>query len=230
MTRNLITREKTIIIEHFDDGTARIVAGNPRYPIPTNTDTTRKVGTRGTCKIWLSQFENQGEDRGAYSARYCSDKSHGPRGCDGMCHEPNCSKPADFFEHWRGDDARECCIPLCRRHSRDNYSLNRRAVIWVLNDGVVEYLFFLTELDPLPNGLPRCDSAYYRRDKGKSAEARCTLPATKCVKVTENGRSGQGTYEAKLCTRCAAAQSKDGLQIEILGDFEIPPAEPPEER
>jgi hypothetical protein len=218
MSRNLITRKKTIIINHLDNRALDVQLADAHRPIPASADPTRKVLRRETCEIRLSQFANEGEDRASYSARLCTDKAHGPGGCDGICHEPKCSKPADFFEHWRAEDGRECCVPLCKSHIRNMNSLQRRAVLWALNDGVVDYLCFMTDLDPLPNGLPRCGSGYYQGD----AEVRCTFPATKRVRVTEKSGKGEEISEAKLCTRCATAQVRDGLQIEILGDLDIP--------
>jgi hypothetical protein len=224
---NLGKNKRTIIVEDIENGGVRItVAGTP-YLTGTSSDRTHNMSTRDINQAFLSDFApDQGEDRAAYSARHCTDTGnlHGPSGCDGMCHDFNCSRPADFFEHWKSGDAQERCIPFCKWHSEHMYYRFGRAVLWALAYGVVEELPFWTEQDPLPGGLPRCDSHYRAVDSdGDSGWARCTSPATKRARVTENSGKGLEIYEAKVCTHCAARRLTDSTKIEILGDLEVPP-------
>jgi hypothetical protein len=80
------------------------------------------------------------------------------------------------------------------------------------------------QLDPLPDGEPRCDCSYRGIDEwGDLRPARCVSPATKRLKVTQDKGDEVRTYEAKACTRCTESQHWDRLKIEILGDLEIPP-------
>jgi hypothetical protein len=226
------SNKRTIVVEDIENGAVRITVAGPPYLITTGADSTRNMSTRDIAEVWLSDFAHKGEDRAAYSAKHCTDTGvlHGPEGCDGTCHELNCSKPADFLEHWKTDDGQERCLPFCKWHSHDMNHCVGRAVLWALDYGVVDDLRFWKEQDPLPGGRPRCDHCYYAIDpSGDSERARCAVPATKRVKVSENSGGEPSTYEAKLCTRCAAAPVTGGQKIEILGDLEIPPAEHCEE-
>jgi hypothetical protein len=203
--------KRTIIVEDIDNG-VRVTVVGPPYPVATVGNSTRNLATADIRGVWLSDFAPEtGEDRAAYSAKHCTDTGslHGSSTeCDGMCHDLNCSEPADFFQHWKSVDGDERCIPLCKHHGRGMTHYVGRAVLWALHYGVVEDLRFWTQQDPLPGGLSRCDYGYYAADSdGDSARARCTNEATTKVRVTEMGLPGE-VYEAKLCDTCVERESK----------------------
>jgi hypothetical protein len=203
--------KRTITVEDVDNGAVRITVAGPPYMVATGAESTRNISTRDIAEVWLSNFApDKREDRATYSAEHCTDTGslhNRSTECDGLCHDLNCSEPADFFQHWKSSDGQERCIPLCKWHSRDMTHYVGRAVLWALNYGVVEDLRFWTQEDPLPIGLPRCDSHYYAIDSwGDSERARCTNEATTKVRVTEMGPPSE-VYEAKLCDACADRES-----------------------
>jgi hypothetical protein len=204
--------KRSITIEGLDSGAVRITVEGSPCLVSIGADSTRNLSTHDIGEVWLSKFApDKGEDRAAYSAKYCTDTgSLHTRSveCDGLCHDLNCLEPADFLQHWSGVDGKEPCIPLCKWHAHDlNYYVGR-AVLWALHYGVVEDLRFWKQQDPLPSGLPRCDCGYYAIDSdGGSERARCTNEATTKVRVTEL-RPGGEVYEGKLCDACAARESK----------------------
>jgi hypothetical protein len=220
--------KRTIVVENVEHGTVRIAVVGSAYLVSTGSESTRDLATHDIGEVWLSNFvPDADEDRAAYSAKHCTDTGSlhiNSTGCDGLCHDLNCFEPADFFQHWRGVDGKDRCIPLCKWHSHDLNFFVGRAVLWALQYGVVADLRFWTQEDPLPGGLPRCDYGYYAPDSdGDSVRARCTFPATKRVKITEHKGQKVLTYEAKLCTRCAAKLQADAQTIEIMGDIAISP-------
>jgi len=204
--------KRTITVEDIENGAIRIIVAGTPYMVSTGADSTHNLSTHDIAEVWLSDFApDKFEDRVTYSAEHCTDTGslHGPStGCDGSCHDLNCSEPADFFQHWKGTDGKERCIPRCKRHSRSMAHYVGRAVLWALNYGVVEDLRFWTQEDPLPVGLPRCDCRYYAVDSwGDSERARCTNEATTKVRVTELWPEGK-VYDVKLCSACADHESK----------------------
>jgi len=200
--------ERTIIVKDTETG-VRITVAGPPYLVTTGADSTRNLSTDDIAEAWLSNFApGPGEDRAAYSTKHCTDTGslHGSTECNGLCHDPNCAEPADFFQHWKGANGEERCIPFCKWHGRDMAHYVGRAVLWALDYGVVEDLRFWTLEDPLPGGLPRCDFNYYAIDPwGDSERARCTNEATTKARITEPGGE---VYEAKLCASCAERESK----------------------
>jgi hypothetical protein len=214
--------KRTIIVEDIDNG-VRVTVVDPPYLVATVGESTRNLATADIGGVWLSDFApDTGEDRAAYSAKHCTDTGslHGSSTeCDGLCHDLNCSEPADFFQHWKSVDGKEQCIPLCKRHGRGMTHYVGRAVLWALHYGVVEDLRFWTQQDALPGGLPRCDYGYYAADSdGDSARARCTNEATTKVRVTETGPPSE-VYEAKLCDACAERESKRPDAVENAPGF-----------
>lgn len=204
--------KRTITVEDVENGAVRITVAGPPCMVSTGAERTSNLSTHDISEVWLSDFApDKGEDRAAYSTKHCTDTGslHSrSTECDGLCHDLNCFEPADFFQHWKGSDGKERCIPLCKRHGRDMTHYVGRAVLWALNYGVVEDLRFWTEQDPLPTGLPRCDCRYHAVDSwGDSERARCTKEATTKVRVTELWPEGK-VYEAKLCDACAERESK----------------------
>jgi hypothetical protein len=202
--------KRNIIVEDISTG-VRVTVEGPPYLVSTVGDSTRNLATDDIGGVWLSDFApDPGEDRAAYSAKHCTDAGSlhdSSTECGGLCHDLNCSEPADFFQHWKSADGKEQCIPLCKRHGHGMTHYVGRAVLWALYYGVVEDLRFWTQQDPLPGGLPRCDYGYYAADSdGDSTRARCTNEATTKVRVTEMGPPG-GMYEAKLCDACADRES-----------------------
>lgn len=201
--------KQTIIIEDIKDG-VRITVNGPAYMVSTG-DSSRNLSTHDVGEVRLSDFAPEaGEDRAAYSAKHCTDTGslHGSSTkCDGMCHDLDCLEPADFFHHWKGEDGKERCIPLCKFHGREMSYYVGRAVLWALRYGVVEDLRFWTQQDTLPGGLPRCEYGYYATDSdGDSERARCTNAATAKVRVTETEPAGE-VYEANVCDACAERES-----------------------
>jgi hypothetical protein len=83
---------------------------------------------------------------------------------------------------------------------------------------------FATAIDNLPDGSRRGDYRYHSVDRcGDAEKARCPHEATFRVRVTERrGRSGDHTYEARICNRCAAYSQlpPDELDMEIWGGKE----------
>lgn len=75
---------------------------------------------------------------------------------------------------------------------------------------------------PLPGGFPRCGHRYCAIDDWGLAWGRCTSPASKRVKVIESNGTDPSSYEAKLCTSCAAAAATGPENIEIVGELEAP--------
>jgi hypothetical protein len=214
--------KRTIIVEDIDNG-VRVTVVGPPYLVPTVGNSSRNLATADIGRVWLSDFAPEtGEDRAAYSAKHCTDTGSLHSRfieCDGLCHDLNCSEPADFFQHWKSVDGKEQCIPLCKHHSRDMAHYVGRAVLWALHYGVVEDLRFWTQQDPLPGGLLRCDYGYHAADSdGDSARARCTNEATTKVRVTETGPPSE-VYEAKLCDACAERESKRPDAVENAPGF-----------
>jgi hypothetical protein len=204
--------KQTITVEEIENGAVRITVAGPPYMVTTGAERTSNLSTHDISEVWLSDFApDKGEDRATYSAEYCTDTGslHSrSTECDGLCHDLNCSEPADFFQHWKSSNGEERCIPLCKWHSRDLTHYVGRAVLWALNYGVVEDLRFWTQEDPLPVGPPRCDFHYYAVDSwGDSERARCTEEATTKVRVTELWPEGK-VYDAKLCDACAECELK----------------------
>jgi hypothetical protein len=103
-------------------------------------------------------------------------------------------------------------MPYCKWHSHSVPFYIGRAVLWALDFGTVEDLRFWDH-DLLPGGTARCDRRYRAVDELGLAWARCTRPATKRVKVTEDGK----IYEAKVCTRCVSVPN---ASLEILEDLQ----------
>jgi hypothetical protein len=203
--------KRTITIEDIENG-VRVTVEGPPYLVSTVGNSTRDLATADIGGVGLSDFApGTDEDRAAYAAKHCTDNGSLHSRfieCDGLCHDLNCSEPADFFQHWKSVDGEEQCIPLCKRHSRDMAHYVGRAVLWALHYGVVEDLRFWTQQDPLPGGVPRCHYGYYAIDSdGDSSRARCTNEATTKVRVTEMGPPGE-VYEAKLCDACVERESK----------------------
>lgn len=192
--------KRTMIVEDTENGAVRITVAGPPYPVQTNNDLPINLLTCEIPRVRLSPFKHKVGDREAYSSGHCTDDSHGPKGCNGMCHYTNCSKPAEFFEHWRNDDGSEHCLLFCKWHTRDVCYRVGSAMLWALNYGVVQDLRFWTGLDTLSNGLPRCDFSYYAIDEGESDWARSTNEATTEVCVTEFGPEGK-VYDAKACAK-----------------------------
>jgi len=211
--------KRTITIEDIGDG-VRVTVVGPSYLVGTGAEGTRDLATDDIGEVWLSNFApGPGEDRATYSNKHCTDSGNlhsRSNECDGVCHDPNCSEPADFFQNW-SVDGKERCIPLCKRHGRDMTHYVGRAVLWALDYAVVEDLRFWTQQDPLPGGLPRCDYRFHAIDSdGDSEKARCTNPATTRVRVTRTGPAGK-VFEAKLCDDCAETESKrpDAIDDEL---------------
>jgi hypothetical protein len=202
---------RTIVLEQVENGVRITVEGAP-YPVPSGVESTRDLATDEVGNVWLSNFKPaNGEDRAVYSTKHCTDTGslHGSSTvCDGLCHDLNCLEPADFFEHWKGNDGKGRCIPMCKLHGREMSYYVGRAVLWALKYGVVEDLRFWTQQNTLPGGLPRCEYGYYATDSdGDSERARCTNEATTKVRVTEIGPAGD-VYEAKLCDACVERETK----------------------
>ena len=124
--------KRTITIEDVENG-VRVTVVDPPYLVSTVGESTRNLATADIGGVWLSDFApDTGEDRAAYSAKHCTDTGslHGSSTeCDGLCHDLNCSEPADFFQHWKSVDGKEQCIPLCKRHGRGMTHYVGRAVL-----------------------------------------------------------------------------------------------------
>jgi len=195
--------KRTITIEDLEGGGIRVSVTGPPFLYPTLSGEKLNLSTRYIPQVFLSDFApGEGEDRAAYSAKHCTDDGmlHGPTGCDGMCHDSNCLRPADFFVCSKAEDGRDRCIPFCKFHSRGMCHRVGRAVLLALDFGVIEDLRFWTLVDPLPSGLPRCHYHYYATDAwGDSERARCTEPATKRARVTMTGGKGPMTIDTELC-------------------------------
>jgi hypothetical protein len=202
---------RTITVEDIENG-VRIAVEGVQYLVPTGVEGTRDLAIHEVRGVWLSNFApDKDEDRAAYSAKHCTDTGslHGSStACDGLCHDLECFEPADFFHHWKGEDGKEGCIPMCKLHGHGMSYYVGKAVLWALEYGVVEDLRFWIMQDPLPGGLPRCDYGYHAVDSdGDSEKARCTNMATTKVRVTEIGPAGD-VYEAKLCDACLERETK----------------------
>lgn len=218
--------KRTIVIEDLDNGAVRVTVAGPPY-IVAGVDGEQNLSTCDIAECWLMRFTpGDGEDRATYAAKWCTwcTVMHGTD-CDGGCHEVNCDAPADFFVCWVGCDGEERRIPSCRWHSCDTIYRLGRAVFWALNYGVTEDLRFRRNEDRLPGGVPRCDGQFGAYDQsGDFEDARCTLPATKRVKIS-GARGREPEYEAKFCADCLARPVPSGGTLEVLGDIELPPAE-----
>ncbi|HXJ87785.1 MAG TPA: hypothetical protein VMS18_13270 [Candidatus Binatia bacterium] len=224
---NAIKNKRTITLEDLESGGVRVtVAGTPFLYSPS-VGRTMNLSTHDIPHVYLSDFAAAaGEDRAAYSAKHCTDDGmlHGPNGCDGMCHDLNCDRPADLFECSKGENGLKHCIPFCKFHGHGMCHRVGRAVLMALDFGVIEDLRFWTQVDPLPSGLPRCHYHYYATDEwGDSERARCTEPATKRVRVIVTGGAGSRTIDTELCADCASTQNRDGVKIDVLGDLPMPP-------
>ncbi len=213
--------KRTITVEELDNGVVRITVAGPPYLVTTGVDNTLDLSAHDIAEVWLSDFApDEGEDRASYSAKHCTDtgsRHSQSTECDGLCHDPNCLEPADFFHHRRSSNGEERCVSVCKWHSHDMSHYVGRAVLWALDYGVVEDLRFWTNQDPLPGGLARCDSRYHAIDSwGDSEWARCTNEATTRVRVTEHGAGGE-VYEAKVCDACAEESKRPNALDNELG-------------
>jgi hypothetical protein len=76
--------------------------------------------------------------------------------------------------------------------------------------GVVRYLRFWCDADPLPDGSPRCQHRYSDVDEWGWTEVRCARPAVKRVRICPPNKP---PFEALLCSRCAErAQADEDLE------------------
>jgi hypothetical protein len=224
-----VKNKRTITVEDLEGGGIRVtVAGSP-FRYSSSAGRTLNMSTRDIPRVYLSDFAPAaGEERAAYSAKHCTDDGmlHGPNGCNGTCHDSNCDRPADLFECSNGENGQKHCIPFCKFHGHGMLHRVGRAVLMALDFGVIEDLRFWTQVDPLPSGMPRCQYHYYATDEwGDSARARCTEPATKRVKVIVTGGADETMIDTELCANCASARTGNGVNIEILGDLEVPASE-----
>jgi hypothetical protein len=223
--------KKTLTIEDIQHGGVRItIAGEPRM-VNVGAGRTLDLSACEVANCWLSNFApGEGEDRITYAVRHCTDTGflHDPStGCDGLCHHFNCLEPADFFQHCMSSDGKELRIPICKVHGQDLGSRVGRVILRALVYGTLDDLRFWVQLDPLPDGQPRCDFRFREVDEwGKLQEARCASPATKRLKVTQDKGNQGRTYQAKACARCTESHQSDGMKIEILGELEFQHSQP----
>ena len=221
--------KRTITIEDLDGGGVRVTVAGPPFLYSPSAGRTLNMSTHDLPHVFLSEFApGDGEPSATYSAKHCTDDGmlRGPDGCDGMCHDLNCDRPADFFVRSRSEDGPERCIPFCKFHSHDMCHRVGRAVLMALDFGVIEDLRFWTLVDPLPSGLPHCHYHHYAIDEwGDSERARCTEPAAKLARVTMPGGKGPRTIDTELCAECASLQDRNGVKIEILADIPMPAVE-----
>jgi len=218
--------KRTITIEDLEGGGVRVTVAGPPFLYSPSAGRTLNMSTHDLPHVFLSEFApGDGETRATYSAKHCTDDGmqHGPNGCDGMCHDFNCLRPADFFVCSKTEDGQKRRIPFCKLHSHGMCHRVGRAVLMALDFGVIEDLRFWTLVDPLPSGLRRCHYHYYAIDEwGDSERARCTEPAAKLARVIMNdGR----TIDTELCAECASLQDRNGVKIEILGAIPMPAVE-----
>jgi hypothetical protein len=218
--------KRTITIEYLEGGGIRVPVVGPPFLYPMPCGEKFNLSTRDLPQVFLSEFApGDGENDAAYSGKHCTDDGmlHGPNGCDGMCHDVKCLRPADLFVCSKVEDGQERRIPFCKLQSHGMCHRVGRVVLMALDFGVIDDLRFWTLMDPLPSGLPRCRYHYYAIDEwGDSERARCTEPAAKLARVIMNdGR----TIDTELCAECASLQDRNGVKIEILGDIPMPAVE-----
>ena len=218
--------KRTITIEDLEGGGVRVTVAGPPFLYSPSAGRTLNMSTHDLPHVFLSEFApGDGETRATYSAKHCTDDGmqHGPNGCDGMCHDFNCLRPADFFVCSKDENGQKHCIPFCKFHGHGMCDRVGRAVLMALDFGVIEDLRFWTLVDPLPSGLPRCHYHYYAIDEWDDSErARCTQPAAKRARVIMS--KGQ-TIDTELCAQCASSKPPTGATIEVLGDLPMPAVE-----